>query len=222
MTKSPTSETVTPGGTAYFIARADNAREISWFISSPDGTKGYNAKDIKTDFPNVTCTGLGTETLIMTGIPAELDGWKVKCKFTGPGGSVFTEDAEIIVVGSDAACRSLDEVIVVVRNKKPAGTAGSAMASAAAAARIADYFAASGISAEDVKATIGQYTDRLIYENKVAYRDNADELLAVFRSVAANPDAFSAQLKDAGYEAKSFPWDDERIAACFEALTISR
>ena len=28
-------------------------------------------------------------------------------------------------------------------------------------------------------------------------------------------------LKDAGYEAKSFPWDDERIAACFEALTIS-
>ena len=55
----------------------------------------------------------------------------------------------------------------------------------------------------------------------MAYRDNADELLAVFRSVAANPDAFSAQLKDAGYEAKSFPWDDERIAACFEALTIS-
>ena len=157
----------------------------------------------------------------MTGIPSELDGWKVKCKFTNPGGSVFSEDAEIVVAGSDSACRSLDEVIVVIRNKKPAGTAGSAMASAAAAARIADYFAASDISAEDVKTTIGQYTDRLIYENKVAYRDNADELLAVFRSVAANPDAFSAQLKDAGYEAKSFPWDDERIAACFEALTIS-
>ena len=163
---------------------------------------------------------MGGETLGIAGIGEELDGWKVKCKFTGPGGSVFTEDAEIHVAGSSSPCRSLEEVIVLIRSKKGAGTAGVGLANASVTARIADYFADSGISAEDVKTTVQQYTGRLMYENRVTYRENAAEILATFRGIAADPDAFDAQLKDSGYEAKHSPWDDERIAACFAALII--
>ena len=139
---------------------------------------------------------------------------------TGPGGSVFTEDAEIHVAGSSSPCRSLEEVIVLIRSKKGAGTAGVGLANASVTARIADYFADSGISAEDVKTTVQQYTGRLMYENRVTYKENAAEILATFRGIAADPDAFDAQLKDSGYEAKHSPWDDERIAACFAALII--
>ena len=72
-----------------------------------------------------------------------------------------------------------------------------------------------------MKKTVGEYTQRLIYENKVTYRDNADDILATFKGIAADPDEFNGRLKDSGYEPKHAPWNDERIAACFEALTIS-
>ncbi len=98
VTKNPTGETVDEGGTATFIAHAENYNEIIWRIVSNDTTNTIQASDAPGYF-GCEVYGIGTETLIITKIPAEMDGWRVEAMFRGPGGVEFSWGALIRVNG---------------------------------------------------------------------------------------------------------------------------
>ena len=98
VTKNPTGETVDEGGSATFIARAENYTEIIWRIVSNDTTNTIQAADAPTYF-GCEVYGLGTETLVISNIPAKMDGWRVEAMFKGPGGVEFSWGALIRVNG---------------------------------------------------------------------------------------------------------------------------
>ena len=98
VTKNPTAETVDEGGTATFIARAENYNEIIWRIVSNDTTNTVQASDAA-DYFGCEVYGLGTDTLVIANIPAAMDGWRVEAMFKGPGGVEFSWGALIRVNG---------------------------------------------------------------------------------------------------------------------------
>lgn len=97
ITKHPTGEIVTEGGSAKFIAYANDAEKIVWYLVSGDGTAAYTAADAPKYFPGLTVTGTDTETLTLKNIPLTLNGWQAMAKFIGTGGDVWTNGAKITV-----------------------------------------------------------------------------------------------------------------------------
>lgn len=98
ITKQPTGETVDEGGSAVFVARAENYTEIIWRIVSNDTTNTIQAADAPEYF-GCSVTGLGTERLEIFNIPASMDGWRVEAMFKGPGGIEYSWGALIRVNG---------------------------------------------------------------------------------------------------------------------------
>ncbi len=81
ITKSPTGEYVEVGGTAKFVARANNAERLVWRIVSNDTTNTVQASEAADYFPGLQVSGLGQETLILSNIPRSLDGWRIEAQF---------------------------------------------------------------------------------------------------------------------------------------------
>ena len=101
ITKHPTGETVNVGASALFIARADNAVKREWRIVSKDTTKTVPANQAAMYFSGLNVSGDQTDSLALSNIPAELDGWSVECKFTGADGkTLYTNGAIIRVNGA--------------------------------------------------------------------------------------------------------------------------
>ena len=98
ITKHPTGETVSPGDSAVFIARADHVYEIKWQVVTPEG-EAYDVDHAGDDLPGLRFSGQGTETLTLSAIPAGMNGWAVKCVFVGLDGvsTVSTSPAKITV-----------------------------------------------------------------------------------------------------------------------------
>ena len=97
ITKHPTGETVEPGGSAQFVARADDATKITWRLVSKDTTVTYNAAD---DSLRVDLGGgrvLGTERLTLSNIPSSLNEWCVEAKFENGNGASYSNGARITV-----------------------------------------------------------------------------------------------------------------------------
>ena len=103
ITKSPTSETVYAGGSALFIARADNATSTNWIIVSPDAKTSYKITDAPNNFAGLIVEGAGTSNLRLSNIPVSMSGWRVQCYFTGDGGPKYTNGAYVTVLSSTAA-----------------------------------------------------------------------------------------------------------------------
>ena len=80
ITKSPTDEKVREGGTCKFIAKADNAVEMSWHFVSPKN-KDYRYSKIKEVFPRLSVKGGMNTTLEISNVPADMNGWSVYCRF---------------------------------------------------------------------------------------------------------------------------------------------
>lgn len=99
ITKHPTAENVTTGDRAVFIARADGADTITWYIKAPDGTV-YPASSFATYFPGVTVSGDGTEKLILSNVNTKLTGLSAYAAFTNPFGSVNSDAAMINVTAA--------------------------------------------------------------------------------------------------------------------------
>ena len=221
ITKNPTNETVAPGNSAYFIAKAEGATSISWFLASPDGSEGINAKDIASKFSESSCTGTDGEMLGVVYIPVEMDGWKVICKFSGPCGDTFSEPAYIYVIGATENLRSLDEVLVLVLNARdPEWTMAQGLSYTKTTGRIADFFYETAISAEEVRNATQKYTQQLSEEHRAAYKARVELVIQYYTGIRTNPDGYTGLLHDSGYEARHWPWDDDRVAACIEALRI--
>ena len=113
ITKHPTGETVAEGEYAIFIARADNATELIWRLVSADSKTTYEIADACRVFPPLRAEGLGTERLVLDDIPLSLNGWKVECKFVGPGGTSWSKGAVLSVHKA--------ELKVPTINNQPAG-----------------------------------------------------------------------------------------------------
>lgn len=108
ITKNPTGETVDAGGSALFVARADNASSFVWRIVSKDTTQTINAKDAAGYFRGLSVSGTDSDTLVLSNIPASMDGWSVECKFIGSDGKTFvcTNGAVIRVNGASSSTGS--------------------------------------------------------------------------------------------------------------------
>ena len=104
VTKSPTGETVSAGGSAWFIAKYQNAIWAVWHFVSPDGTIDweYNSKDLAAKFPTLTIKNGDRSDLRLENIPADFNGWKVYCTYSNNLGAVNTNSATV-TVGAAAA-----------------------------------------------------------------------------------------------------------------------
>lgn len=100
ITKNPTGETVEAGGSAQFVARADNADSFVWRIVSADTTNTIPARDAAYYFSGLEVSGADTERLTLSNIPKSLNGWAIECKFTNAAGSSYTTGAIVRVSGA--------------------------------------------------------------------------------------------------------------------------
>jgi hypothetical protein len=98
ITKSPTSETVEAGGSAVFIAYADNSTGIVWITVSPDARTAYDINNAPGAFPGLQVSGQGTSVLTLSNIPSEMDGWRIQAYFNGNGGPLYTAGAYLTVL----------------------------------------------------------------------------------------------------------------------------
>lgn len=128
ITKNPTGETVEPGGSAKFIARADNAKYFVWRLVSADTTNTVPAEDGPSYFSGLKVSGTDSDTLVLSNIPQSLDGWCAECKFVNDYGTSFTTGAIITVksktpqvVTTPAPTPTTNNVKAPVINTQPRG-----------------------------------------------------------------------------------------------------
>lgn len=80
ITKNPTDEVRSAGGTAWFVSGAYNYNRLSWTFISPDGTK-YTVQEFKVRFPFVRIEGENSTNLTIRNLSTEMNGWGVFCSF---------------------------------------------------------------------------------------------------------------------------------------------
>lgn len=97
ITKAPTSESVTEGDNAYFVAKVEDYDYISWFIVSPDHKYQYSTSEAPRYFKGLSIAGETSTQLILCNCPTSLDGWCVEAMFTGPGGRAVTDHCYVYV-----------------------------------------------------------------------------------------------------------------------------
>lgn len=97
VTKSPTGETVYEGGSASFIAYAENSTGISWLIVNPNGKDFVEASALAKAMPGLSISGTASTTLTIGCIPLSFDGWYIQAKFYGEGGPVHSSMARLSV-----------------------------------------------------------------------------------------------------------------------------
>ena len=102
ITKNPSGELVSPGGTAIFVAKALDAERIEWYLADPNGSEPEEITGASELFSGLWVDGQGTETLSVSGIPQTMNGWQVECRFTGSTGAVSTSSRATITVRRDA------------------------------------------------------------------------------------------------------------------------
>lgn len=95
VTKDPTDETVDEGGRAVFVAKAKYVQTYQWEFISPQGVT-YDCDGAQKALPGLKITGEDTQKIILTEIPAEMDGFRIRCKFTA-GEDVYSKWATIHV-----------------------------------------------------------------------------------------------------------------------------
>lgn len=95
MVKHPGSETIPEGGMVSFVAYASCVNKSEWHIMAPDGSF-YSVDAFADAFPGIAIES-SFDKLNIGPIPMELDGYKVCCKFTGPGGTITSSYATITV-----------------------------------------------------------------------------------------------------------------------------
>ncbi|MBO5543987.1 MAG: hypothetical protein J5949_05085 [Oscillospiraceae bacterium] len=96
ITKNPTSESMTTGGTTWFIAHARNAERIEWKGVSPDGFV-YTVREMLAIHPGLALEEQANDTLCVRNVPTSLNGWGFQARFEGKGGVAVSSTAYIYV-----------------------------------------------------------------------------------------------------------------------------
>lgn len=98
--KDPTGETVNVGGKCQFVTRYENAKWAVWHFVSPDGSRDIDYLKAAEEFPTLKIIDGYGKDMTLDKIPAELNGWKVYCRFSNDSGSTDTASALITVKGA--------------------------------------------------------------------------------------------------------------------------
>ena len=103
--KNPAPEEVIAGGTATFSTSGLYVAAYEWCLERPDGSDWYNLKNIAELFPTLQFSGNETDTLVLSNIPAEMDGWKAFCMLWSVGkiSRIRTAGAPLVVLRGQAA-----------------------------------------------------------------------------------------------------------------------
>lgn len=96
------------------------------------------------------------------------------------------------------------------------GTAGSSLSAAAGAVKLADYFAASGITPDTVSAIVQDYASALTAEEAQLFDEQLGSVVGGFSALTA--EGGEGLLADCGVEAEFYPWEQENVRNCFVAL----
>ena len=89
ITKSPLSETVEPGGSCGFTAKAKNYTSVSWLFANHDSSIIVWA-DKASSYFGVNISYLSPWHIKLSNIPAKMDGWRSQAMFEGEGGPRWT------------------------------------------------------------------------------------------------------------------------------------
>ena len=107
ITKDPTDETVQVGGSCWFVANHRGANFARWHFVSPDGTdiaidtqdeSGNNV--LAKQFPNLIIHNGEYDSMKLSNIPAELNGYRFYCHFWNVNGSVDSASARLTGEGA--------------------------------------------------------------------------------------------------------------------------
>ena len=96
VTKNPTDEVRSAGGTAWFVSGAASYNSLSWTFMSPDGTK-YSVQEFRNRFPYATVDGEYTTNLTVRNLSTDMNGWGVFCTFYNDNGPTDTAMAFLYV-----------------------------------------------------------------------------------------------------------------------------
>ena len=121
ITKHPSSETVSAGARTWFIAKAENATQITWEFFSPDGTM-YSLQQAMSAHPGLILEVLPEDTLGLRQIPASFNGWSARARYDGPGGTATTERAKITVKETTTSRDPYADIIEAYRAVRRSGT----------------------------------------------------------------------------------------------------
>ena len=110
----------------------------------------------------------------------------------------------------------LNALLDDVREHYFPGTAGSSLSGAACAAKLADYFAETGIDPDSVSAAVTTYASALENEERVLFEQQLDGVVSSFTAITA--EGGEGILADCGYEAARYPWTEENVSDCFVAM----
>ncbi len=94
--KSPLGEDCIEGSTIYFSAFADNCLRYEWQLEKDHMILDW--ADMAETFQGMKVAGINSSYLVLANVPVELDGWSVRCVFTGSGdATVYSNSAWIHV-----------------------------------------------------------------------------------------------------------------------------
>ena len=96
------------------------------------------------------------------------------------------------------------------------GTAGSSLAGAACAAKLADYFAGTGVDPDSVFTAVTTYASGLEEGEKQLFEQQLDGVVSSFTAITGEDG--EGLLSDCGYEAQYAPWTDGNVRDCFVAM----
>ena len=95
ITKNPTGENPVTGGNCTFIAKAIGYNYMYWQLISTSGGV-YNLTQ-SNPFPVMGVSGSNGQTLVLSNVPYELNGWSVRAAFVGDTDTIYTTQAYIYV-----------------------------------------------------------------------------------------------------------------------------
>lgn len=135
----------------------------------------------------------------------------------GADESVLNAEAALLFPASSAQrAEELTALLEGLRGRYFPGTAGSSLSAAACAAELADFFAESGITPDEVDRVVQDRLGSLSDGDRELFELQLDGAVAAFSNLRGENGA--GLLGDCGYAARHFPWDDAGIRDCFVAL----
>ena len=99
VTKNPTSELLSPGDTALFVANANAYTSLEWVFVAPEGTE-YSLNNFAALYPASPVSGGSSTTLRIDNVSTDMSGWNVYCIFRGGSRAVCTTLAGLYVYNS--------------------------------------------------------------------------------------------------------------------------
>ena len=95
--KSPTADPpVNPGGRVSYVSTANYSDSYTWYFVSPDGSETLDMGQAKDRFKGVVFTDTGV-SLIIDNVTAEMNNWKVFCRFYESTHTYFTDSEKATI-----------------------------------------------------------------------------------------------------------------------------